>query len=237
MHALIFGATGLVGGHLLTGLAHDDRCVRLTTLGRRPMAIVSDTHMHHVVDFDRLEAAAEWFAVDAVFCALGTTIRQAGSKAAFRRVDHDYPVEAGRLARARGAAQYLLVSSLGANAASRLFYPRVKGQVEASLADVGFESLSIFRPSQLAGDRAERRPMEGVAQAVLKAATPLLVGPLRRYRLSPAETVAQAMIAVAFAPAPGTSVYEAEVLPDLAQHARSDRPGRPSRQGSGLQPE
>ena len=226
MHALLLGATGLVGGHLLEGLAHDDRRARLTTLGRRRMATVSDTHMHHVVDFDDLDAAAELCAVDAVFCALGTTIRQAGSKAAFRRVDHDYPVEIGRLAHARGATHYLLVSSLGANAASRLFYPRIKGQVEESLADVGFDSLSIFRPSQLAGDRAERRPMETVAQTVLQAATPLLVGPLRRYRLSPAETVAQAMITISFAPRLGTGVYEAEALPDLARRGRGDRGAR-----------
>lgn len=214
--ALLLGATGLVGGHLLGLLARDSRFARVTTLGRRPMDEVSPTHQHHVVDFDRLGAEAERFAVDAVFCALGTTIRQAGSEAAFRRVDHDYPVEAARLAYGQGATQYLLVSSIGANPESRFFYPRIKGEAEETLKDMGFESLSIFRPSQLAGTRAEERPKEALALRLLKVATPVLVGPLRKYRITPAETLARAMIAVASAPPEGARVYEADALPALA---------------------
>src|SRR5690606_32493636 len=173
-----------------------------------------------VVDFDRLGAEAEHFAVDAVFCALGTTIRQAGSEAAFRRVDYDYPAEAARLARRQGTPQYLLVSSIGANPESRLVYPRLNGGLEEALKELGFESLAIFRPSQLAGERAAARPKETLALGLRRIATPVLVGPLRKYRISPAETAAGAMVTVAFAPPNGVGTYEADALPALATAGR-----------------
>ncbi|HLA64686.1 MAG TPA: NAD-dependent epimerase/dehydratase family protein [Rhodothermales bacterium] len=214
--ALLLGATGLVGGHLLDRLAADGRWGRVVTLGRRPMEAVGARHEHHVVDFERLADSADAFRADDVFCALGTTIRQAGSQTAFRRVDLDYPFLAAQMARHGGARQFLLVSALSADANSRIFYSRIKGQLEVLVGEVGFDSVGLFRPSFIVGERAEKRSGEGVASGVLTVLRPVLVGPLRKLRPNPADTIAQAMVAVAARPRPGVHVYSADRLEGLA---------------------
>jgi uncharacterized protein YbjT (DUF2867 family) len=143
-------------------------------------------------------------------------MKQAGSKEAFRRVDRDYPFQAAQLARGPGATQFLLVSAVGADPRSRIFYNRVKGEVEAALRSVGFESLSIFRPSLLTGERAEERRGEVLGEAVLNAVRPLLVGPLRRLRPTPARAVAAAMAVVAAERPKGVHVFEPEAIPEQA---------------------
>ena len=126
--ALLLGATGLVGGHVLDLLLADPAYRRVTVLGRRPVARMDSKLDQRTADFDRLGDHAISFAVDDVFCCLGTTIAQAGSQEAFRRVDHDYVVSAARLAAEHGARRFLLVTAAGANARSRIFYNRVKGE-------------------------------------------------------------------------------------------------------------
>ena len=205
--ALLLGATGLVGGHALRLLARDGRWGRVVTLGRRPMEPASHRHEDHVVDFDRLAEHADLFACDDLFCCLGTTRKEAGSKDAFRRVDLQIPAEAARLAHAGGAAQGLLVSALGADPGSRVFYTRTKGEAEEAFRDAGFEAVQIVRPSLLTGDRDEVRRGERAAEAVLGALRPALVGPLRRLRPTPAIDVARALVAVAAAAPPGDHAY------------------------------
>jgi uncharacterized protein YbjT (DUF2867 family) len=214
--ALLLGATGLVGSHLLPLLIANGRWARVVTLGRRPMAPAGAGHAHHVLDFAHLAERPDLFACDDVFCCLGTTMKQAGSKEAFRRVDRDYPFQAAQLARGQGATQFLLVSAVGADPRSRIFYNRVKGEVEAALRSVGFESLSIFRPSLLTGERAEERRGEVLGEAVLNAVRPLLVGPLRRLRPTPARAVAAAMAVVAAERPKGVHVFEPEAIPEQA---------------------
>lgn len=190
---LLLGATGLVGGHVLRLLARDVAWGRVVTLGRRAMPLAGDRHEHHVVDFRDLDAHADLFGCDAVACCLGTTIKQAGSQEAFRFVDHDLPLAAARLAHARGATGYALVSAYGADADSRIFYNRVKGETEDAIRAVGFGGLTLLRPSLLTGDRDENRPGERFGEAVLSVLTPIMVGPLRPLRPTPAEDVALAM--------------------------------------------
>ncbi len=210
--ALVLGATGLVGEQILKLLLEDDRWTEVVTLGRRGMEPVAPQHAHHLVDFDNLEDHAAHFACDDVFCCIGTTIKKAGSEDAFRRVDFHYPLAAARLARAHGARQYMLVSALGANPKSRIFYNRVKGEVERAVADVGFESLGIFRPSLLTGERRERRPLEALSAKFITALRPLLSGRLRKYRATPADVLAHAMTALAAEPREGVTVYEADAI-------------------------
>ena len=162
-----------------------------------------------MVDYDRLPAEAVWWAVDGVICTLGTTRAKAGSDAAFRIVDHDYPLSVARLARAHGATRYALNSSLGADAASPLLYPRTKGEVEAALRGAGFASLTIVRPGLIGGERDEFRTGERIASVVLGALGPLLP---KRYRISPAGRIADALIAAVLAGSPGVSVIEADQL-------------------------
>ena len=211
--ALLLGATGLVGRHLLGRLARDARWTRVVTLDRRPTAAASATHAPHVVDFDRLDALDDGlFAVDAVFCALGTTIKQAGSQGAFRHVDFEIPVAVARRARAAGAPQMLLVSSMGSDAGSRVFYTRVKGETEEAMGAIGFRSVGIARPSLLTGARREARMGEQVSEAVLGVLRPLLVGPLKNLRPTAADDVAAALVAFAASRRPGVTVLDPEAI-------------------------
>ncbi len=179
---LLVGGSGLVGSACLALLANDPQVAHVRVLLRRSMTLAellgpqenAKAHSYATqqamaklevvtVDFDHLEAHANLFAVDAVVCALGTTIKQAGSQVAFRKVDHDYPLAVARLAKAQGAQQFLMVSALGAQASSRVFYNRVKGEVENAITDLGFASLTIAQPSLLLGERAEFRLGERIA--------------------------------------------------------------------------
>lgn len=205
--ALLLGASGLVGRHTLARLAHDGRWDRVVTLGRRPLATASPTHADHVVDFDRLSEQADLFACDDLFCALGTTIQQAGSQEAFRRVDLEIPFEAAQLAHAAGAGQVLLVSALGADPDSRIFYNRTKGEAERVMGEVGFDAVQLFRPSLLTGDRDETRPGERIGELVLSLARPLLRGPLRPLRPTPATALAAALVETAARRPTGVHVY------------------------------
>nr|WP_261538899.1 NAD(P)H-binding protein [Burkholderia multivorans] len=162
MKLLLVGATGLVGRHVLDAALVDPRVERIVVIARRPLS--PHPKLQAVtVDFEQLPADADWRRADAVICALGTTMRIAGSQAAFRRVDHDYPLAVARLAHRHGTPTYVLNSALGADPASRVFYSRVKGEVERSLADVGFASLTYVRPGLIGGSRDEFRLGERVA--------------------------------------------------------------------------
>lgn len=215
--ALVLGASGLVGGHVLRRLAADARWTRVVTLGRRPLPTAGPTHEDHVVDFDRLGEQAELFACDDLVCCLGTTIRTAGSQEAFRRVDLEIPFEAAQLAHTAGATQVALVSALGADAGSRIFYNRTKGEAEAAVGRVGFEGVQIFRPSLLAGDRDEVRVAERVGQVVLGALAPVLRGPLAPLRPTEADDVAAAIVAVLADRPPGAHVYEPDAIRERAR--------------------
>ena len=212
--ALLAGATGLVGSHCLSQLLGDGGYGRIVAVVRRPLPGSDHRLDARVVDFDRL-AEADLPRVDDVFCALGTTIRRAGTRDAFRRVDHDYVVALARRAAERGATRFVLVSAIGANPRSPVFYSRVKGETERDVAAVGFEAVHLLRPSLLVGERSEHRRGERLGIAVFTAVAPLLVGPLRRYRPIPAAVVARAMRAAARHPGRGTHVHESDRIAEL----------------------
>jgi uncharacterized protein YbjT (DUF2867 family) len=194
--ALVLGATGLVGSELVERLLADGRHALVRVLVRRSTGRRHPRLEERVVDFERL-AEAEAIAADEVFCCLGTTLRAAGSREAFRRVDHDYVAEAARLAKEGGARRFLLVTSSGASENSPFFYSRVKAEVEESVRAVGFDTVWFVRPSLLLGAREERRPFERLAQRLGRPLGRLLVGPLRRYRPVEAREVAAALARLA----------------------------------------
>lgn len=186
----------------------DPRISGVTAPGRRTL----DAHPKlraPLVDFDNLPADADWWRADAVICTLGTTIRKAGSQAAFRRVDYDYPLAVARLAKRHGTPVYALNSAIGANAGSRIFYNRVKGELERDLADVGFESLTHVRPGLIGGKRQEFRLGERVLVAGLTVFGFLLP---RRWRINPADRIAAALIESAVNPKPGVHAIESAAL-------------------------
>jgi uncharacterized protein YbjT (DUF2867 family) len=191
---VILGASGLVGGELQKLLAVDPAYAAGTLLSRRVLGLAGPNVRDLAVDFDRPETFGDHLAVDDVFCCLGTTIKKAGSQERFHKVDCDIPLAVASVARARGARQFLIVTAVGADAGSRVFYNRVKGEVEAGLAALGFpDGLKVFRPSLIMGERAERRPAERVAMALMSATRPLFAGGLTRFRAIDAVDLARAM--------------------------------------------
>ena len=197
--ALIAGATGLVGGFLLKRLLGSPSYDRVIAVTRRSLGISHPKLTEIITDFETLELAIAKSAIhaDDAFCALGTTIRKAGSQPAFRRIDFDYVVNFARAAKASGATRFLLVSAIGASAQSTIFYSRVKGEAENAVSELGFEATHIFQPGLILGDRAERRPAEAVMMGAMPFLNPLLIGPTKIYRGIPADTIAAAMVAAA----------------------------------------
>lgn len=166
--ALIVGATGLIGKQLLDLLLVSDHYTRVTAVVRKPLGIQHAKLKVLIVDFDNLDAHADELKADDVFCCLGTTMKQAKSKDAFRKVDFEYPLEIGRITKAKGASHCLLVSALGADKSSSIFYNKVKGETEQALKLIGFDALHIFRPSLLLGSREEDRAGESAAKVFYK---------------------------------------------------------------------
>ena len=212
--ALLAGATGLVGGECLRLLLESDRYERVTVLVRRPTGLSHGKLNEMQVNFDDLEKYSSEITGDDVFCCLGTTIKKAGTQQNFIKVDHDYVLAVARSARVHGAGTFLLISAMGANPASKIFYNRVKGTVEQDLRSVGFDTLHIFRPSLLLGSRDESRPGEAIASAVMRAVSPLMAGPLKKYRAISADRVARSMLKGAGMNVPGVHIHESDEMQD-----------------------
>ena len=208
MKLILIGATGLVGREVLRLALMDARVSRIVAPVRKPLPAHPKLDAP-LVDFDRLPADAPWWQADAVICTLGTTMKVAGTRQAFRRVDHDYPLAAARLALAAGTRAYALNSAAGANAASRFFYNRVKGELERDLEALGFASLTHVRPGLIGGEREEARAGEGAALRVLRVLGPVLP---RRWRVNPAPRIASALLEAALAGTPGVHVVGPEQL-------------------------
>ena len=207
----LLGATGLVGRHCLELLADDRAFERIVVVTRRKFGEATAPRVEgHLIDFAQLEAHADIFAVDQVICALGTTIKSAGSKDRFRAVDYDIPLTAARMALKKGARHFLLVSSIGADAGSRFFYLRVKGELEDALRTLGFRSVTVVRPSVLLGDRGEFR----VGEEIAKRFGSLVPG---RWKPVHARAVAQALVRSAKEDVPGLHILESS---DIVPFAR-----------------
>ena len=205
--ALVAGATGLIGHALVWRLLASARYEWVHVLLRRPATTLpaSDRIKLHVVDFDRLPASLPQ--VDDVYCCIGTTRKQAGSEVAFRRVDFDAVVNVARAASAAGAKRLAVVSSLGADPKSRVFYNRVKGEMQEAIKQIGYPSIVIAQPSLLAGDRTSLgQPVRGVEQWALRLLRPVMELVPPRIRPIEAERVAQAMLEAMLQARPGVRI-------------------------------
>ncbi|MFM1988542.1 MAG: hypothetical protein RJA99_1499 [Pseudomonadota bacterium] len=218
--ALIAGATGLVGSRLLARLVAEPAYARVHAIGRRALpdamrpAGSGERLVEHVVgDLASPGRGAPLPAVDDVYLCLGTTIRAAGSQEAFRRVDFDATVGIARLARRAGASRCVAISALGADAGSRIFYNRVKGETEAALAAIDFPSLTILRPSLLDGERVERRPAERLSLVLSRPLARLIPA---RWRPVAADAVARCMLDAGLRGAPGRRVLESDRIQAFA---------------------
>ncbi len=214
--AFLLGASGLVGGYCLSRLLDTPDYARVVLLNRRELPLAPHPRLEQkVVNFESF-TPADFSACDDVFCALGTTIRKAGSQEAFRRVDLEYPLAAARCARAAGAGQFVLCSSVGADARARNFYLRTKGELEEGITKLGFSAVHFLRPSLLLGQRGEIRPGERLMTRLAPLFSPALIGGLRRYRAIAASTVGAAMVAAARQTKGGVFFYEHDEIVRLA---------------------
>jgi len=207
IRVLLAGATGLVGGHCLTQLLADDSIGQVTVFARRPLARTHPKLTVHVLDFDHLGDHARAIEADVVLCCLGTTHRIAGSPEAFAKVDHIYVAELARLAAARGVLRFVLVSAVGADPSSPVFYNRVKGRAEAAVSELSFKAVDILRPSLLLGERQEPRPVEDWSKQFAPVWSLFLIGPFSRYRPVQAETVAAKMVELAKSDREGVRIH------------------------------
>jgi uncharacterized protein YbjT (DUF2867 family) len=210
----IAGASGLVGSRLLAHLLLHPATEVVVSFGRRQLAVDSPKLVQRQVDFGDLSSDG-LPRPDVAFCTLGTTIAKAGSQAAFRAVDHDAVLTFAQAALGAGARRFLVVTALGGSPSSSVFYNRVKGEVEAKLSQLGFESLAIAQPSLLLGDRAESRPAERAAIVASRLFAPLL----KPFASRPieADVVARALVTLAEHPKPGTTRYPSSELQALGQ--------------------
>ncbi len=192
--ALIFGATGFVGSRLLSGLLSSSDYGEVTAVARRKLNIVHPKLKALVGDYNSLPALRADLVGDEIFIALGTTRKATPDTAEYYKVDHDYPVLAASIAKEQGAKAVFLVSAVGANPHSNVFYVRTKGETERDIVALGFEHTHLFRPSMIMGNREESRPLEKMFIAAFRAINPLLVGGLDEYRGITGDEIARAMV-------------------------------------------
>jgi len=191
--ALIIGATGLVGRQLLHFLLDDTHFEKVKTFSRRSLNISHPKHMEFIVDFENIDKWKKDLKGDVLFSALGTTLKQAGGKAEQYKVDYTYQFEVAKASAENGVSQFVLVSSLGANPRSKIFYSRMKGELDEAVRALPFNTIFIVRPSALKGERDEKRKGEEVMIKATGWFTRWLPF-LKKYKPIEAESVAKAMI-------------------------------------------
>ncbi len=207
--ALLIGSTGLIGKQLLRLLLQSERYRKVVAVARKPLEIRHGKLEAMVLPLVQLTQHTEMLRADDVFCCLGTTIKLAKTKEAFRAVDFDAPVQLAKVALHNGAKQFLLVSALGANKASSIFYNRVKGEVEEEIAKLGYLTCHFLRPSLLLGDRKEHRAGEKAAQVFYNLFGRIIP---QRYQAIDSAKVARALLFLASSDRPGQWVHESESL-------------------------
>jgi len=210
--ALIAGSTGAIGSVLLELLNDSDQYSEIHCIGRREPHTLGEKIKTHSTSYDELDHLNLKQPIDDVFCAIGTTIKTAGSVESFKKVDRDYVYQVGKLAQRLNAKTCSVVSAIGASAGSSNFYNQTKGEAEELLQSLGLRSLRIFRPSLLHGGRDEFRLKETLGFVVLTIMTPLLRGPWRKYHAIHVEQVAKAMYESARQDYPAVQIFEGDEI-------------------------
>lgn len=194
---ILLGATGLTGGILLQKLLKDPNYEKVILFSRSPVAAKDDKIEEHLIDMFKLDEYIELFEADEVFCCIGTTKSKTPDNETYRKIDFGIPATAARLCKENGINSFLVISSLGANANSSVFYNKIKGEMEETVLAQNIKNTYIFQPSLISGDREEERFFESLAKNAFKIFNFLLLGPLKKYRSIHPETIANAMLIVA----------------------------------------
>jgi uncharacterized protein YbjT (DUF2867 family) len=213
--ALLIGASGLVGGNCLNFLLSDSYYNKVIILLRKLLPVKNEKLEQHIIDFDNLDNYLHLINANDIFCCLGTTIKKAGSQESFRKVDFDYPYKIAKIASGNSSQQFLIITALGANPKSSIFYNRVKGEVEEEIKKLSFNGIHIFRPSLLLGNRQESRIGEKVGIIMSKMVSPILIGSLKKYKPVETKAVAFSMIEIAKRNLTGVNVFESDLIQSI----------------------
>jgi uncharacterized protein YbjT (DUF2867 family) len=213
--ALLIGSTGLIGSQLLQLLLESKEYEKVITFVKRDTGITHPKLTQHCIDFDKPETYKELVIGDDFFCTIGTTINKAGTKEAFRKVDLEYPRQFATFAMQNKVKQFLIISSLGADATSSNFYLKTKGEIEAFLKNCNFESVSVLQPSLLLGNRTEFRLGEKVGAFFMKTFSFLLIGNLKKYKPIESKVVAKALLTIAQQKNNGFKIYESDIIQEI----------------------
>jgi len=218
--ALVAGATGLVGQHLLELLLQNPYYHTVVSLTRSYLDIKNERLLQLVLeDYEQMHEMSKLIGANDVYCCLGTTMKKAGSKAAFRKVDYEYALRLANIAKQNHAQQFLLVSSVGAKKGAGNFYLGVKGELEEAVNQLGYEAFHAFRPSFILGNRQEKRTGEGMGKKVSNVISPLMVGGLKKFKPIQAKSIAQAMLGAAQQQKGGQHIYHYTEINALAAKA------------------
>ena len=214
--ALIIGGTGLIGSQLLNILLNSSEYDKVISFVKRDTGLKNPKLIQHIIDFDRPETYQDLVRGDDFFCTIGTTIKRAGTKEAFRKVDFEYPQQFATIALENKVKQFLMISSIGADSSSSNFYLKTKGEIEDFLKNCNFEGVSILRPSILMGDRNEFRLGERIGIFIMKSFSFLFLGNFRKYKPIQSKTVAEALFIIAKKSKKGFQIYESDAIKQIA---------------------
>ena len=210
--AIIFGATGLIGDILLQKLIADDAYEKITVVARRPLTLKHKKINFIETDFDNLKNHAAQIVGDDIFCCIGTIQKKTPDLKIYKKIDYSYPLDFAAIGLKNGSSSYNLISSMSANANSRFFYTKLKGELERDLSTMPFKTINIYRPSLLDGERTGTRTAENFFIKAMRFINPLLFGSLKKYRSIKAEVVAEAMLQEAKKEAPGIHIYQSDEI-------------------------
>ncbi|WP_240186612.1 NAD(P)H-binding protein [Pedobacter namyangjuensis] len=213
--AVLIGATGLIGANLLKKLLANDNYEKVLVVTRKALDTSHPNLNQLVINFDELSKYEHEIVGDDIFCCLGTTAKKTPDKALYKKIDYQYPLDVAKIALKNGAKSYHLVSAMGANVKSSIFYNRTKGEVERDLAKLNFDSTHIYRPSLLDGSRSEQRFAEKTMNVIMRLINPLLIGSLKKYRSIKIEKVASAMLKQANKNLKGNYIYLSDEIENL----------------------
>lgn len=195
--AIILGATGLTGGLLLQELLHDQRYDKIKLFSRSKVAVKDKKIEEHLIDLFKLEDHKKDFTANEVYCCIGTTKSKTPNEETYRKVDYGIPVNAAKIAKENGIENYLVISALGADESSKMFYNKTKGEMERDVLSQNIKNTYIFQPALIAGDRVEKRILENLAKNVMTVLNHVMIGPLKKYKSIHPQTIAKAMVIVA----------------------------------------
>lgn len=217
--AIVLGATGLTGGVLLQRLLEDERYYKVKVFTRNHLKTESEKLEEYLIDLFELDKFQELFQADEVYCCVGSTQKKTPDNEIYRKVDFGIPATAAQLCRLNNISTFMVISAMGANENSSIFYNRTKGEMEGAVLDKKLKKTHILRPALIGGDRQEKRPMESAFKKIMEFVNPLLKGKLKKYQSIHPDEIVEAMLFLANN-SYASVILESDEIKEVAQKAQ-----------------